>query len=87
MKTLRPLADYLKPLPDGDPLSDNPAQPPKEKPGREAVRLLLPSYTIMDLAFYYDHPAFYGTFKMSNVFDETYYESGEALEHVVPGAP
>lgn len=41
----------------------------------------------MDLAFYYDHPAFFGTFKMSKVFDETYYEGGEALEPVVPGAP
>ena len=54
---------------------------------RTGSRVSLPDYFVTDFVVYYDHPAVYGTLKIGNVFDETYYESGSNDRRIVPGAP
>lgn len=54
---------------------------------RTGSRVELPDYFVTDFVVYYDHPAVYGTLKIGNVFDETYYESGSNDRRIVPGAP
>jgi iron complex outermembrane receptor protein len=51
--------------------------------------LPLRSYTVVDTAIYYLFDKFALTFKVSNIFDEIYYESAGAtpLVQVLPGAP
>jgi len=54
---------------------------------RTGSRVVLPDYFVTDFVVYYDHPLAYGTLKIGNVFDETYYESGSNDRRIVPGAP
>ena len=54
---------------------------------RTGSRVRLPDYFVTDFVVYYDHPAVFGTLKIGNVFDETYYESGTNDRRIVPGAP
>ncbi len=53
--------------------------------------LLLPSYTVADLAFYYTvQSRFDFTLKLGNVFDRRYFEGVNSTTNeigVVPGAP
>ena len=58
--------------------------------GDQNSRLLLPSYTLVDLGIYYTGKGFDATLRAGNVFDETYYESGGSLGQptiVSPGHP
>lgn len=54
---------------------------------RTGERVLLPSYTIADVVFYYEAPWFDTTLRFGNIFDEEYYESGTNDRRIVPGAP
>ncbi|MFT5138872.1 MAG: iron complex outermembrane receptor protein [Lysobacterales bacterium] len=54
---------------------------------RTGARVRMPSYVVADVVFYYEHPSFYATLKLGNIFDEKYYESGSSMTRLVPGAP
>jgi iron complex outermembrane receptor protein len=51
--------------------------------------LRMPAYTIADLGLYYVHKNYELTFKVSNLFDKTFYEStGQTADvQLLPGAP
>ncbi len=51
--------------------------------------LILPAYTVVDLAFYYVWDRYALNLKMGNLFDKTYYESAgqTGTVQVAPGAP
>lgn len=70
--------------------TDNNYCTPVAADGDQNSRLLLPSYTLVDLGIYYTGKGFDATLRAGNVFDETYYESGGSLGQptiVSPGKP
>jgi iron complex outermembrane receptor protein len=57
--------------------------------GRQLAVMKLPAYTVADFGLYYAKKNYDLTFKISNLFDESYYEStgSTAAIQLIPGAP
>lgn len=58
-------------------------------PTKPGPMLILPAYTRIDTALYYDRGDYSFTFKVTNLFDKTYYESAgfTGANKLLPGAP
>lgn len=58
--------------------------------GNQSSRMLLPSYTLVDVGIYYTAETWDASLRAGNVFDETYYLSGGSLGQstiISPGTP